>query len=96
MPGAAEILPFRALQNPTRGSVEFAWVVTLPPGATLDVFDVQGRLRSVLVDETRDAGAHRVAWAGQDSRGRRCGPGVYFCRIEVGRQTLTRKIVLLQ
>jgi hypothetical protein len=91
------IPPFlSAYPNPFNPGTTIIYNVPETVHVILRIFDVRGRLRAVLVDEVSDAGSHRVSWAGLDSRGLRCGPGVYFCRIDVGRQALTRKIVLLQ
>jgi flagellar hook assembly protein FlgD len=58
------------------------------------VYDAAGRLVRRLVDGARPAGLQRVRWDGDDSSGRRVGPGVYFVRVGASGEALTRKLVL--
>jgi hypothetical protein len=64
--------------------------------ATVKVYDPAGRLVRTLVDEPLPAGEHALAWDGKDATGRRVASGVYFVRAEAGRQSGSRKVVLLR
>ncbi len=86
--------------NPFSRSTEIVFQV--PEGASaetkipvrISVFDVQGRLVRVLVDEPMGAGQHGVTLTGAD-----LGPaasGIFFYRLEVGSETLTRKLMLIR
>ena len=57
----------------------------------LDVYDLAGRLVSRLLDETRPAGEHAVAW-----QPGRASSGVYYVRLESGGHTVTKRCVKLQ
>jgi len=46
------------------------------------------------VDVHEDAGFKTVRWEGKDQRGMRVSSGVYFIRLEIGKQKFTRQIVL--
>jgi hypothetical protein len=71
-------LPWRAVGNPTRGTTRFSWAGALPPRASLQIFDVRGR----LVFESFLGGREgSFAWEGRDNTGRIVKPGVYFARI---------------
>ena len=63
---------------------------------TLAVFDATGRQVRGLVDGQREAGRHQEAWRGLDDRGRTVASGVFFYRLTVAGETLTRKMVLLK
>jgi hypothetical protein len=77
--------------NP-RTVVEFA---TPRAGAVrLQVFDLRGRLVRNLVDGTLAAGRHTATWRGDDAGGRAAAAGVYFVRLDDGRQARTVKVVL--
>ena len=71
---------------------------TLPSAArvTLAVFDAEGRLVRSLVDDTLEGGIKQIEWDGRDDAGRPASSGVYFYRLEAGKQSLTRKMVLLK
>jgi len=61
----------------------------------LRVFDPTGRLIRVLVEESLPAGSYTVTWDGADENGSRTGSGVYFSRLDVGGERLTRRIIVL-
>ncbi len=64
-------------------------------GATLDVYDVAGRLVRNL--ETRAVeGDHAVVWDGLDARGAALPSGVYFVRIRTPRETRESTVVLVR
>ena len=57
---------------------------------------MDGREVATLVDEPRDAGAHKVLWDGTDDRGADAASGVYFYVLEAGGLRLTQKMVLMR
>lgn len=79
-PGAAALSLANPGANPVRGWGQL--VFTLPEAAdvSLDVTDVQGRVRRELVhDEPRTAGRYAQAWNAEGLE-----PGVYFVRLRAG------------
>ena len=55
------------------------------------VYDVAGRLIEELINEVKDAGEHVVEWdAGT------LPSGVYFYRLQTGRETVVRRATLLK
>ncbi len=71
---------------------------TLPKRAhvNLAVYNVEGKLMRVLVDEMLDSGLKEIPWDGKDSKGIEASSGVYFYRLEADKRVLTRKMVLLR
>jgi hypothetical protein len=82
--------------NPFNPTTTIAYEVPARGWARLDVFDVRGRLVHTLMNGIESAGPHRVVWAGDDRHGRRVGSGVYFYRLETGKQSLRRRMVLVR
>jgi len=62
----------------------------------LAIYSADGRLVRTLIDETTPAGFREVPWDGKDDRGATVSSGVYFYRLESGKQTLARKMVYLK
>jgi hypothetical protein len=60
------------------------------------IFDVRGRRVRTLLEETREAGEHEVAWDGTDDAGARVAAGMYFHRGEVGGSRFAEKLVLVR
>ncbi len=97
---ASAALPNRLHQNapnPFNPTTTISYAVGLEGAhARLAVYDVAGRLVSVLVDGPATAGNHLVVWNGKDSRGRQVSSGVYFVRAAIGDWEDSRKMVLLK
>lgn len=62
----------------------------------LEVFDVRGCMVKMLVDESKSAGNHSVIWDGRDNNGDKVSSGIYFYRLTTGKNTLTKRMVLLR
>ena len=50
--------------------------------ATIDLFDVSGRLVRKLLDRPMPAGETEVIWNGHDAEVRPVGPGEYLLRLQ--------------
>ncbi len=73
--------------NPAKGSTEIAFSLPKAEQVRLAVYDAQGRLVRTLVEGNRAAGTHQISVSGLES-------GVYFYRLEAGRNSLTRRMVV--
>ncbi|HEX5132646.1 MAG TPA: FlgD immunoglobulin-like domain containing protein, partial [Candidatus Krumholzibacteria bacterium] len=69
---------------PERGNVE------------VSVYDVAGRRVATIFSGERSAGDHAVEWNGVGDNGERVGAGIYFCRIEAGTRSVTRKMLVVR
>ena len=63
---------------------------------TLSVYDASGQLVRTLVDEVRPVGKNEVTWDGRNAAGTSVGSGVYFYRLDAGKFSESRKMVLLK
>ncbi|HXV14994.1 MAG TPA: YCF48-related protein [Candidatus Krumholzibacteria bacterium] len=77
--------------NPFNPSTRISFVVPAKERIRLDVYDATGRRVATLVDEVKDVGVHTVEWNGSGS-----ASGVYFARLESGKDSVSRKLVLLK
>ena len=64
--------------------------------ARVEVFDVRGRLVSLLVDETLGAGRHSRVWEAEDASGAPLASGVYLVRLRAADTVEVRRAVLLR
>jgi hypothetical protein len=60
------------------------------------VYDVQGRLVRVLVDEDRAPGSYLATWDGRTDSGGEAASGVYFYAMRAGAFVESRRMVLLK
>jgi hypothetical protein len=83
--------------NPFRESARLTFDLPTPSHASLQLFDVAGRLVDVLADREMGGGRHDVVWDGTDARGNDCAPGIYFARLAVvGDRSARAKLVKLR
>jgi len=68
---------------------------SIPKQANVSIVvrDVAGRAVRTLVDAAQSTGQHRLTWDGKDDGGRTLPSGSYFCTMNSGDFTATRKMV---
>ncbi len=62
----------------------------------IDIYDASGRSVTSLFDGVSAGGVVEVQWNGRSTDGTPAGSGIYFCRLTAGKQTITRKMLLLK
>jgi hypothetical protein len=83
--------------NPFNPSTAISYYVPTASQITLDIYDSSGKLVVRLIDsEERPKGANAVEWSGVDAQGRPVSSGVYYYRLTTGKQTYSKKMVLLR
>ncbi len=78
-----------ARPNPSRGRATIEYSLPAKAGASLKVYDAMGRLVRTLVSGTQEAGFHSVTLEGTG-----LSSGVYFCTLQAGSFSATRKLVI--
>jgi hypothetical protein len=82
--------------NPFNPATEIAFAMASTAHARMSVHDAAGRHVRTLVDESREAGRHKVTWDGRDANGRTVASGAYLVRFVVGASVQTRSVKLLK
>lgn len=83
---------FDVFPNPSQGRTEMHFSTPFEPGK-LSVFDVGGHLiRSYELTSL----VGRIVWDGKNSSGRSVTPGVYLLRLTDGRETVSRRVTVLE
>ncbi len=83
--------------NPFNPSTVIGYYLPTASPVTLDVYDSSGRLISRLLDGvTQERGTHEATWRGVDTAGRSVSSGVYFYRLTSGKETISKKMILLR
>jgi len=62
----------------------------------LRIYDIKGQLVRILVDERKETGTHQVLWDGKNESGEEVASGIYFCKLKVGDQSQTKKMILMR
>jgi C1A family cysteine protease len=82
--------------NPFNPYTEIKYEIPASCRVRLKIFDVSGRLIRTLVDGHREKGRHSELWDGREENGRPVASGIYFYRLETGRYSETKRMVLLR
>ena len=62
----------------------------------LSVYNIKGKKVKTLVNEKLDAGTHQVVWNGKDENGKSVTSGIYFYKMNSGKFTSIKKMILLK
>jgi hypothetical protein len=90
----AEFVLDQNYPNPFNPSTTIRYQTPANTYVTLRVFDLQGKVVRVLVDEEKPAGYHTVVWDSRNERGARVSSGVYWYQFKAGRYVSTMKMIL--
>ncbi len=82
--------------NPFNPGTTISFYLAAPADASLEVFNVQGRLVARLTDGPLSAGWHECVWDGRDASGAAVGSGVYLARLRIGGETKSIKMSLMR
>jgi hypothetical protein len=82
--------------NPFNPSTTIRYEVATTDRVILRIYDVAGRMVRELVRGRLDAGVHETSWNGRDEKGFLVASGTYFCRLEVGHDRHTAKVMLVK
>ncbi len=82
--------------NPFNPSTTIRYTLPVEAQVRLGIYDVAGREVAVLMNEHQSAGAQEMRWNGEDEAGRAVSAGVYFVRLDAGRDMRFAKITLVK
>ena len=60
------------------------------------IYNMRGQMIRKLVDTQMLAGNHSVVWDGRDSMGRSVSSGTYLYRMQSGRYSSTKKMIMMK
>lgn len=82
--------------NPFRPSTTLSFTLKEAGHVNMDIYGVNGRRVTTLLDRGFSPGTHMLTWDGTAGDGSKVGAGVYFIRLRSGGQTATRKLVHME
>jgi len=74
-------LILRAYPNPIISSAQIDFEIPVTSRTTLDIYDLNGKLISSLLDNYLSAGLHTINWETQNQNGVNVNAGVYICLV---------------
>jgi len=82
--------------NPFNPKTEISFSLRKAGPVSLKIYDVRGQLVRTLLQGEQPAGAQRVIWDGTAADGQPVASGVYFYRLNAGKESQTKKMVLIR
>jgi hypothetical protein len=87
----SKLLLLRNTPNPFNSSTKIEFEISAPGRVTLKAYNLLGQLEEVLIDDVLPAGMHSVDWQPD-----KLPSGVYFTRLAIGGNEISRKLILLK
>jgi len=82
--------------NPARARLNIAYALPRQTRVELKLYDVAGKLVTTLANGEQKPGYYNVTWNRQDTKGRSCACGVYFCTLSAENKRFSRKVILTE
>jgi hypothetical protein len=82
--------------NPFNPSTVIRYYLPSDGHVILEIFDVSGRRVARLIDAPEKKGPHLFEWDGRDQFDRPISSGLYFYRLRAGKQSISRKMLILR
>ena len=92
-------LPLRLYQNypnPFNPATTIRYYLPADVHVILEIFDVAGRRIARLIDTPEKKGPHTFEWDGRDQFDKTVSSGLYFYRLRAGKQSISKKMLILR
>ncbi len=80
--------------NPFNPSTKITYRLNKAAQVRLSVYDITGREVNQLINKYQTVGDYNIAWNSNDQGGQKMASGMYFARLNVDNESVTRKMVL--
>jgi len=93
---AATYFQVNAFPNPFSASITLQYQLPKSSEVSIAIYNVAGALvADLLPKEVQSAGQHQLQWDGKNDKGQNLPFGTYFCKLQIGEELVTQKIVHL-
>jgi len=82
--------------NPFNPETTIRFSVKEATPVTIEIYNTKGQLVKTLINEAKEAGNHSVVWNGKDNSGRSVSSGVYFYKMNAGKYSSTKKMIMMK
>ncbi len=82
--------------NPFNPQTTIRFSVRESAPVSIEIYNVKGQLVKTLLSEVKSAGEHSVIWKGTDNNNRPVSSGVYFYKMNAGKYSSTKKMIMMK
>lgn len=82
--------------NPFREQTTISFGLKGAAGVKVDIYNLKGQHVRKLLDESKSAGEYQVQWDARDEQGIKVSDGIYLYKIQAGKYSSSKKMILLK
>ncbi|MFW5627772.1 MAG: C10 family peptidase [Candidatus Cloacimonadaceae bacterium] len=82
--------------NPFNPETNISFTLKEADLVSLDIYNLKGQLVKSLVKGEMPSGEHTIVWNGRDNSDREVASGVYFLRMNAGKYSSSRKMIMMK
>ncbi len=82
--------------NPFNPCTTVFFSIDQPSMVDLSIYNIRGQKVKNLLHENKSTGLHRVRWNGANNAGAPCASGIYLVRLTTGKETCSKKLIMLK
>ncbi|MCK9584506.1 MAG: carboxypeptidase regulatory-like domain-containing protein [Candidatus Cloacimonetes bacterium] len=82
--------------NPFNPETTISFSVKDAGPVSVEIYNVKGQLVKKLVNGVKEAGDHTAVWNGKDNNGRAVSSGVYYFKMNAGKYSSTKKMIMMK
>ncbi|MDB5229183.1 MAG: hypothetical protein JWN78_3376 [Bacteroidota bacterium] len=81
--------------NPSNRSVTINYTLTDPVKVVFEIWDISGNRVKQLIQNNSLPGSYMMNWDGNNDSGAAVSAGSYICSMTIGKETISRKITII-
>ena len=96
IPQPSAFILYQNFPNPFNSNTTIHYNLQRPADVKLKIVDILGREVITIVDQYQTAGPKSIIWNGTNASGFDVSSGIYFYKIQAGRNTESKKLLILR
>ena len=82
--------------NPFNPLTTIDYEISMPADVKIEVYNNRGQLVRNFILGYKEQGSYKLTWEGEDNNGCLCSSGIYYIRMQAGKEIYIKKAVLLK
>ncbi|MDD2229135.1 MAG: FlgD immunoglobulin-like domain containing protein [Candidatus Cloacimonetes bacterium] len=82
--------------NPFNPTATISYGLAKAADVNINIYNARGQIVRTFTEGTKAANSYRLVWNGKDNNGRECSTGIYYIKMQAGKDSFTRKAVLMK
>ncbi len=82
--------------NPFNPETTISYDISKQGNVSVDIYNLKGQKVKSLLNETQEAGMHKIIWQGDNEDGKQVSSGNYFYKVKSGGEEIVKKMLLMK